>query len=255
VPQGWANFTISGIYSFAPTPPQLAAYPDVGDQTADRTFTVSIIADQREAFAEEVKHVRNDYPPGQGTWTERPSAVRSRKSQRLHHVFAANDQCDCIDDYTVIKWSQETVILLLVHAGSEKTFGEYERRVNQIVSSLRSGPVDKQAPVLHDFLRARIAGRGAERWLTVTSKDTYKKYGLYKLIDGGSRWRVYGYTVEEVRSTAEGTYFSVTVWGRSDSDGAGRTEGILIGSGRDLSGMTRPNLVLTVEELQAPGTS
>lgn len=257
IPKGWFHFSISGIYSFAPSKSRLAAHPEIGDWADASTYTVLVIAHQDETFAESVERSRNSHGD-EGSWKDQSGRTAGRTSRTmLHRDPPTSDRyaCPCVDEYTVIQWSQETVLTVYVHAGSDAAFKQFQPEATRIKSSLRVGPVDHRGTTLRDFLRARVAGSGAEEWLTSKSAYAFEYYGLYTIIDSG-RERIHEYSIDETAPSEYATTYFVSIGGRApNGDETGRTERIVIGRGRDLSGRWNDELVVEMTENQAPGTS
>jgi len=245
-PPGWVQSSAFGMYAVAPEESRLAFVGHRDDHYSDEaTFTVLVAAVQEMTFARALAGVRSTVASEGGVTQETETKIADRPAtvvtQRRDPV---TDQCSCVDRYTLVQWSPETILQFIVHAGSARRFDVFRERAAAMISSLRPSEPDPTAEVIRGFLRARIEGEGAEQWLTVQAREFYDEYGLYTIENDA---RVVGYRVRSAQPGGGATAFEVFL----TSDASGRAERILVRSGSD----DRSEPVLLVEQTQPTDAS
>lgn len=255
IPDGWVEYTFSGVYHFAPSRSRLFAYRAPPEFTR-ATFTVAVHASQARPFgdvvAETKRAIRREHRDD-GIVSDRKTRIAGRDAVIVEVRNIGDGVCrDCRELRYEIAWSGETVIDISVEAGSEAAFVRWEPDAAALLESLRPGPVDPFADDLRAFLDARVAGEGAERWLTRYAARFYRTYGLYRFGEAGAPDEMdityFGVlSVEPVSVYA--TEFEVGVQGPR----GGQIERIVMGE--DPDDHERGVTVLDAGLLQAAGTS
>jgi hypothetical protein len=151
---------------------------------------------------------------------------------------------------------------VLLHMGTCKTFAtdtcSYEARitVERLIRPGRGGlwfvtgvalsaSVERAEAMVRDFLEARVAGSGAERFLSPVAKGIYEDH-----IEGVSLYGDFtGFRILEAIVVREGVYrFEVLLQGpgsEPDADPRYRFENLSVGAGEGLDGTQRPAVILS----------
>jgi hypothetical protein len=152
-----------------------------------------------------------------------------------------------------IEWPGPAVIHFYTVSGSSKNTRTYGSAERAVLESLRPVAIDRFASALERFLDDRIAGAGAEEWLSEKAASVLHEIGLYAIGEPGEPntrdLDVWGVEATVPKGSTTAVYISVS------SGGASQAERLLLGPGLNQFRRHRDAVVLEADLMQKAGTS
>lgn len=245
-PRGWVEH-VGHSYNLAPTQRAMLAYQYNSGGPREEQFAVWISPSQEDTAREIIRRDRRDDKQNDQVAKVRTTRVAGRRVT-VRTKFPRSDDCTpCVRATVVLGWDARTSIVFHVFAGSLQAHERHEATMWRMIRSLRPAARDPAADEIEAFLDARVAGRGAKRWLSRNSLEHFRRWGLYL---GGEFNQITedrtGYTVRRLERRGDRVIALVASIG---------VERFVFGPGVALDGVSRPVVLLKAEIWQAPGTS